>query len=131
MSSPTIISGKDGKVTYTVGNTNATLAITSWDMTIMGGLIDVSNTTDGRRRITGLPDAEGSFELHVDTAGTMEATIAPGTTASLDLYTDSTHKFSAIPALIDNIKYKNEVEGTYDATVAWKLRIGTPVNAPT
>lgn len=124
----TPISGKDGKVTYGTGPT--TMAITKWSLKNNSNAIDVSNTTDGRRRIAGLPDAEGTVEVHVDTAATYETDLAVGTIVNLALYTLSNKKYTVNYAIIDSIDYSNEVEGTYDATFAWKLAQGTPPVAP-
>lgn len=125
----TPISGKDGKVTYGVGPT--TLAITKWTYKPDPKLIDVSNTSDGRYRIPGLGDAEGSVTCHVDTAATHETGLAPGTAVTLNLYTTSAKKFGPISAIIDAPEYSSEVEGTYDATFNWKLSLGTAPVAPT
>jgi hypothetical protein len=38
----------------------------SWQMNITGGVKNVSNTRDGRKRIPGLEDATGSFEIPYD-----------------------------------------------------------------
>lgn len=129
MSSPTIISGKSGKVTY--GVTPTVLAITKWTLKITGGVLKVPNTTDGMRRIAGLPDAEGTIVVHVDTAATTEADLAVNTIlTSLKLFTDGTKSYSYTSAIITDVEYGNEVEGTYDATISWALAVGAPVNAP-
>jgi len=124
----TPISGKSGKVTYGSGPT--TLGITNWSYKIMSNPIDVSNTTDGRKRIAGLSDAEGSFDVHVDTGATMEADLAPGTVLDIKMFTDGTKKYDVTNAIIDTIEYKVEVEGTYDATVSWKVGSGSFASSP-
>jgi hypothetical protein len=126
MSTP--IAGQHGKITYGSGPT--TLAITNWSYKPMANPIDVSNTTDGRRRIAGLGDAEGSFDVHVDTAATMEADLAPGTILAVNMFTDGTKKYAIANAIIDTIEYKVEVEGTYDASISWKLASGSYATSP-
>jgi hypothetical protein len=124
----TPISGKLGKIEY--GATPKILGITDWTYKPMGNPLDVSNTSDGRRRINGLSDAEGDFNLHVDTAATMEADLAPGTIITISMFTDGTKKYLIPTAVIDTITYKNAIEGTYDAAVSWKLASGTAPAAP-
>jgi hypothetical protein len=124
----TPISGKLGKVTYGSGPT--TLAVTDWSMNNSAGTLDLPNTVDGRLRIPGLGDADGDFNVHVDTAVTTEADLAVGTILALNLYTDGTKKYAIAHAIIDKIAYKNAVEGSYDAAVTWKLASGVPTNAP-
>lgn len=124
----TPISGQHGKITYGSGPT--TLGITDWTYKPMSNPLDVSNTTDGRRRIAGLGDAEGSFNVHVDTGATMEADLAPGTILAINMFTDGTKKYAVANAIIDTIEYKVEIEGTYDAAVSWKLASGSFATSP-
>ena len=124
----TPIAGTACKVTY--GATPTTCAVTEWTYKPMGNTIDVSNGVDGRRRIAGLPDCEGTFKLHVDTAATYEADLAKGTLVTLNFFTDSAKKYSSIAAIIEDVEYSNSVEGTYDATFTWKLASGTAPDAP-
>ncbi len=118
----TPISGKDGKATWGPGAT--TLAITKWKLKKMTKALDVSNTTDGRRRIAGLRDAEGSFTLHVDTDADISTTIVDGDIAALKLYINST-KFYSFSAIVEDLDFSSEVEGSYDCTANFKLAIGT------
>jgi SH3-like domain-containing protein len=124
----TPISGQHLKVTYGTGPT--TLAATNWKANPKGNPIDVSNGVDGRRRIAGLGDADGSFDVHVDTAATTEADLAAGTLVTLNLYTDAAKRYPAIAAIIDSVDISNEVEGTYDASIKWSLASGTFPSAP-
>lgn len=124
----TPISGKLGKITYGAGPT--TLAIKKWSFKPSANSLDVSNTTDGRRRIPGLFDAEYSFDLHVDTAATLESDLQVGTIATLNLFTDGTKKYTQANVIIESIDYSVEIEGSYDASVTAKLASGVPAISP-
>lgn len=121
----TPISGKDGKVTYGAGAN--TLGITKWTLKKKGNTQDVSNTTDGRRRIKGLPDAEGDVEGHVDSAADLSATLAEGDVVTLKLYTDGT-KFYSLTAIVEELEFSNEVEKTYDFKFKYQLASGVVTN---
>jgi len=123
----TPISGKNGKVTY--GGSPTTVAITDWSLKLDPSLIDVSNTTDGRARIAGLGDVDGSFKTHVDTASTYEADLAPGTSVTLKLYTDGTKCYTVL-AIMDAPDITNKVDGTYDITFNFKLNGAMPTLSP-
>lgn len=124
----TPISGKDGKVTYGIGP--STVAVTGWTRTHTGGVLRLPNTTDGIRRIAGLADVTGTFDCHVDSVGTYETDLVPGTIVALNLYTTAAKKYTETSAIITDVAYKNEVEGSYDATYSWALASGTPATAP-
>jgi hypothetical protein len=116
------ISGKDGKVQYGSGPT--TLAITKWSLKMSNDVQDVHNTTDGIRRIPGLSDAEGDVEGHVDTAADLSATLSDGDIVTLKLFTDGT-KFYQLSAIIEDLEFSSEVEGTYDFSFSYKLASGS------
>src|SRR5262245_4596383 len=122
MALPAFIAGIDGKVTY--GVTPVTMAVNKWTAKASGGLLDRPSTTDGRRRIPGLPDLEGTISITVDTSATAETDLAPGVIVVLNLFTSSAKKIGPINAIIDSFDPSNDVEGSYDAEIAWKWQVG-------
>jgi hypothetical protein len=124
----TPISGKDGKVTY--GASPTTMGVTGWTYRPTANVLDVSNTSDGRLRIAGLPDATGSCNVHVNTAPEHETALAPGTTVALNLYIAPTKGYALPAVIITDVEYGIEVEGSYDATFNFAIQSGTPDYAP-
>jgi hypothetical protein len=127
----TPISGKDGKADYKIGAGSVNvIAITSWSYKPKPGLLDLPNTTDGRRRVAGLVDWEATIEVHVDTTSTIDTDLQPGVSATFNLYTDGTKKFGPLNGIVGEVEFKNEVEGSYDMTIPIQMAYGKTLPGP-
>ncbi len=132
MSAPTTlpISGKDGKADYKIGSGAVNvISVTKWEFNPKPGLLDLPNTTDGRRRVAGLVDYDGTIETHVDTASTIDTDLIAGTTVTLNLYTDGTKKYGPLIAIIGDVKISNDVEGSYDMSIPFMMASGKTLPA--
>lgn len=123
------ISGQNGTVTYKIGAGSAIDAnVGKWSFRPKANLIDRPNTTDGRRRIQGLVDYEGDFEMSVNTNGTADTDLVAGTVVVLTLSTDGTKKYT-INAILGDPEITNDVEGTYDMKVPFMMQFGKSLPA--
>jgi hypothetical protein len=124
------ISGVNGKADYKIGAGSVNvIAVSKWEYNPKPNLLDLPNTTDGRRRVAGLPDYDGSIEVHVDTASTIDTDLVAGVTCTLNLYTDGTKKIGPLTAIIGDAKYSNSVEGSYDYTIPFMMAGGKTLPA--
>lgn len=122
--------GADGLVK--IGS--VTLPVTKWDGTIKGNNKDVSNGRDGRLRIKGVSDAEGSASMHWDSANQPTATtpnIRDGMIVPILLIMDGTTNGFAMMAIIDEVHISNEFEGTNDFDFKYSLAVGSSLTYPT
>lgn len=128
MSAPTTIpiSGKDSKVDYKIGAGAVTiLAHSKWDITPKPNILDLPNSVDGRRRIAGLPDFEGTISCKgVDTASSVQTDLLGGVTADFNFYPDGVKKWGPYTLIVGDVKISNEVEGSYDLEVPVMLASG-------
>lgn len=106
--SPNFVSGDHCQIIGQNNAANATMPGQKWSMKIDPKTKDVSNSRDGRKRIRGVTDAEGSFEVVLDT-GTNKQPYDPanagfydGNTFVLQLYIDLTHFFQ-LTAIISGV----------------------------
>jgi hypothetical protein len=122
----TPLAGYGGKVTYKIGAGSAiTMAISKWTYKPKANLLDRPNTVDGRRRILGLADYEGTIEIQgLDTSGTADTDLVPGTICDIELYTDGTKKIPCVNSIIGDPELSEEIEGTYDATFPFYMQYG-------
>jgi hypothetical protein len=122
----TPLAGYGGSVTYTVsGGTLKTMAISKWTYKPKANLLDRPNTVDGRRRIVGLPDYEGTIEIQgLDTLGSADVDLVPGTVVSISLSTDGTKAIPCVHSIIGDPELSEEIEGTYDATFPFYMQYG-------
>ncbi len=124
------ISGKDGKADYKIGaGATTVVSVSKWGLNPKPNLLDRPNTTDGRRRIAGLPDYDGEIEVHVDTASTIDTDLIAGTNCVINLYTDGTKKIGPLTVIIGDVKISNDVEGSYDMTIPFMMAGGKTLPA--
>jgi hypothetical protein len=107
-----------------------TVAVTKWEYTPKPGLLDLPNTTDGRRRVPGLPDWEASITVHVDTLSSIDTDLQPGVAATFNLYTDGTKKFGPLNGIVGEPKFSSEVEGSYDMEIPFMMAYGKTLPGP-
>lgn len=124
MATPVYHNGIDG--TAFSGATQ--LAVKKWDMTVKGNVKDVSNSKDGRKRIAGVQDAEGSLMLHWDSANQPTNTSAPnlrgGSILTLKLVTDGATNGFELSAIIDEVHTSSDFDGTIDFDCKFFLESG-------
>lgn len=126
--SPAFHSGPSGLLKIP-GTTPIVLPVAKWDLTIKGNNRDVSNARDGRYRIPGLQDAEGSFNMPYDSASDPNLAagggLVAGTTVTLNLYVDGATNFYAGAFIIDEVGPAMEIEGEIQFNVKFSLQSGT------
>jgi hypothetical protein len=122
----TPLAGFGGYVKYTVsGGSQKTMAIGKWTYKPKANLLDRPNSVDGRRRIAGLPDYEGTIEIQgLDTNGSADTDLIPGAVVDIQLSADGTKKIDCVNSIIGDPELSNEVEGTYDATFPFMMQYG-------
>ena len=132
---PKYVAGDQCDVVVMLGTDPVSLPADKWTMTIKGMTKDMSNMRDGRKRIGGLIDAEGSFDLKYDLANdpTTEAKgkIRNGAVVDLKLYlgpyaaSGPASPFYAVKAIIDDITPAAEFANEATISVKWSLESGT------
>ena len=124
MATPAYHTGADG----IVKSGTTTLPVTKWNMTIHGNTHDVSNVSDGRKRIGGTQDADGDLMMHWDSANNPTAAtpdIKDNSVVTLHLITDgSTQEFS-LSAIISEVHISSDFAGTIDFSCKFQLESGT------
>lgn len=120
------LAGYGGKLTYKIGSGSAiTMAISKWTYKPKGNLLDRPNSVDGRRRLLGLVDFEGTIEIQgLDTSGSADVDLVPGLVVDIELYTDGTKKIPCVNSIIGDPELSLEIEGTYDATFPFMMQYG-------
>jgi hypothetical protein len=103
-----------------------------WSLTVKGMTKDMSNMRDGRKRVAGLEDAEGTFDLKYDVANdptvVANGNVRAGAVLDLELHVDETgDHFYGVSAIIDEITpsadFGDQNGGTL--SVKWSLESGT------
>lgn len=131
MATPHFHNGSDGLAKS--GST--VLPINKWTLTVKGNNKDVSNARDGRSRIPGVTDAEGTLTMHWDSANqptdTGGANFRVGAIVTLLLILDGATNGFQLSAIIDEINPSSEFEGTEDFDVKFSLAAGSSLVYPT
>lgn len=124
MATPIYHAGKDGKVK--AGATE--LAIMKWNATDKGNNQDVSNSKDGRKRIGGLGDSDGSLEAYWDSANPMTSLSGPAIRRSsiiaLHLISDGSAQEFAVSAIVDEVEVSSEIAGKIEYKIKWSQESG-------
>lgn len=103
-----------------------------WEFEIQSNNKNATNSRDGRKRIAGLPDATGSFDLPYDSAAdptvTANGGIREGSVLAMKFFVDDTH-FWAINVIVDSIGAGQEIEGDKPLMfpVKWSMESGVIV----
>jgi hypothetical protein len=112
-------SGKNGLVKS--GSTQLA-EITGWKLSTKSNnpAWNSSTSSGSKKRVAGVKDGSGSFDLKVDDSDEIYDTLVEGDSVTLNLYLNAT-KFFAVPALIDNIDYDVDINDgeVVAATVAF------------
>jgi hypothetical protein len=121
------ITGPSGAIT----SNGAAVAGKKWSLTAKGNNKDVSNFVNGRYRIAGLPDAEGTIEIPlIDPAappynpGVSNPNLVPGAVVALSLKMDSGHTFP-LTAIIDEVNPSQDIENNATYEVKFSLQSGS------
>jgi|GEM_PF-3291341 len=143
MATPEYHNGSDGKAYVKPAGAAAfiELAVHKWDLTIKGNTKDVSNALSGRKRIGGVPDANGNVSLHWDSANApTDATTGTGpniranSILMLELVEDGgasggTDSFR-LTVIVEEVKPSSEFDGTIDYDVSYNLEDGSTLKYP-
>lgn len=142
MATPEYHNGADGKAyVKPSGGTFIQLGVTNWELTINGNNKDVSNSLAGRKRIPGIPDANGTANLHYDTGNLpVDETAAtglnlrPGSIVGLDLVQEGEASGGTggfrLSAILDTCKVSSEFDGTIEYEVTFSLEDGSTLKYP-
>jgi hypothetical protein len=121
------ITGPSGAIT----SNTASVGGKKWTLTAKGNNKDVSNFKDGRKRIPGLADAEGTIEIPaIDPAtppydsSANKPNLIPGAIVALVLKLDTGHTFP-LSAIIDEVSPSQDVEGNAAYEVKFSIESGT------
>lgn len=122
------ISGKDG--TLFVDDVEV-LPITNWtiECTCAGKSYTANDTSGFKRRVVGVRDSRGSFELKLDTERNMP--VCEGDNVTLELHIDdSNNNFYSLAAIVQKINLDVDIDtGTVVACIVTFFGNG-PVTAP-
>lgn len=141
MATPELHNGADGKVFVTPpgGVSHIEMDVTKWELNILSNNKDVSGSKSGRTRIPGVPDANGTLTMHLDTAnlqcdtGTTKPSIRHGTIIAVELVEDGgtggTDAFRG-SMIIDTVKASSEFDGTIDYECTYSLADGSTLKYP-
>ena len=142
---PTYHNGADGRVFILPpsGSNLVEAAVTKWDLTIKGNNINASNSKDGRYRFAGVPDADGSLSMFLDTTdlptatGTSGLNLRAGAVVGLALLDDGVTPVGTSPtdafrlnAIIDEIHPTSEFDNGIAFDVKFSLQQGSSLKYP-
>ena len=124
--------GQHGKFKV-VGTPDVDLPTSKWDVEINSNNKKVFNSRDGVKRVPGLSDFSGSFNLPYDSANdpTLAANggLKEGSIIVFKGFIDDTH-FYLLPSIVDSIGAASEIEGEIMFPVKFSQESGT-YTAPT
>jgi len=123
---PQFYSGDMAHVVVTFGATTLELPAKGWKLTIDGKTKDVSNARDGRYRIGGLVDANGSVDMPMDGAIYVPR---PKDIITLKLYTNynggTGNYFYGLTAIVSTYDPATQIEGETMLPINFQLQSGT------
>ena len=143
MADPVLHNGSDGRVFVKPigGGAFIEMDATKWSLKIKSNNKDVSGSKSGRKRIAGVPDADGSVDFFYDSANPQPddtpstgPNIRAGSILQLELIEDGsdtggTESFR-LTAIVDEVDASSEFDGTIDYNCTFSLADGSTLKYP-